>query len=289
MPYYASEIVKQAQSWIGLKESDGSFMKILNVYNNMPQTHGISLPRGHKMVKTDSWCACFTSACALAVNHHTIAPIECSCTKIIEQAKKMEIWIEDESITPKAGWLAIYDWEDKSGKADNKGNVDHIGIVEKTENGKITVIEGNYDNAVKRRVLDVNGKYLRGFVAPRYDEEPIVSVAPTKPSTYQYNPKVEEWQKAAIKDGFKFPVWGADGEWGDECRNVAKKAVVKRNGTNWMYKNLTKIIQRAVGVEQDGKFGPDTEKAVKAFQKKHGLEVDGEVGINTWSVILGVS
>ena len=181
MSKYARKIIEKAKLWLGLKESNGSFMEILKVYNAMPETHGIPLPRGHKMVKTDSWCAAFVSALALAVNYTDIIPIECSCTKIIEQAKKMGIWVEDESVTPKTGWLVLYDWDDKSGKADNKGGVEHIGIVEKVENGKITVIEGNYSDAVKRRVLDVNGKYLRGFVAPKYDEEPAASPAPSNP------------------------------------------------------------------------------------------------------------
>ena len=34
--------------------------------------------------------------------------------------------------------------------------------------------------------------------------------------------------------------------------------------------------------EIDGRFGPDTEKAVKAFQEKYELEADGIVGPKTW-------
>lgn len=99
--------------------------------------------------------------------------------------------------------------------------------------------------------------------------------------------KVLAWQKAAIKDGFKFPKHGADGDWGDECVTVAKKAICKKRLT-YKYKNLTKLVQKAVGVEDDGKFGASTKKAVEKYQKLLGLKADGVVGLGTWKKILGV-
>lgn len=99
--------------------------------------------------------------------------------------------------------------------------------------------------------------------------------------------KVLNWQKAAIKDGFKFPKYGADGNWGSECESVAKKAVCKKRIT-YKYKNLTKTVQNAVGVEEDGKFGNSTVTAVKKYQKRNNLTADGVVGINTWKKIVGV-
>jgi N-acetylmuramoyl-L-alanine amidase CwlA len=98
---------------------------------------------------------------------------------------------------------------------------------------------------------------------------------------------VREWQKSAIADGFKFPKYGADGKWGSECVSVAKIAVCKKRVT-YKYKNLTKIVQRAVGVTADGKFGNDTKNAVIRFQKLVGLSPDGCVGLETWKKILGV-
>ena len=44
----------------------------------------------------------------------------------------------------------------------------------------------------------------------------------------------------------------------------------------------TKEIQRKVGVEPDGNFGPGTEAAVRTFQRNHGLVPDGIVGPKTW-------
>ena len=99
--------------------------------------------------------------------------------------------------------------------------------------------------------------------------------------------KVLEWQKAAIKDGFSFPKYGADGKWGAECDVVAKKAICKKRLT-YKYKNLTKIVQSAVGVAVDGKFGKGTKDAVIKFQKLIGLPADGCVGFDTWKKILGV-
>ena len=101
------------------------------------------------------------------------------------------------------------------------------------------------------------------------------------------NNSVLEWQKAAIADGFKFAKYGADGKWGNECISVAKQAVCKKRLT-YKYKNLTKIVQKAVGVNVDGKFGKDTRNAVINFQKLTGLKADGCVGLNTWKKILGV-
>lgn len=97
---------------------------------------------------------------------------------------------------------------------------------------------------------------------------------------------IKEWQKAAIADGFVFKS-GADGIWGAECEAVAEKAICKKR-IIYKYKNLTKIVQRAVGVKDDGKYGTNTKKAVQKWQELMGLTADGIVGLNTWKRILGV-
>ncbi len=109
----------------------------------------------------------------------------------------------------------------------------------------------------------------------------------TKTETVKKENKVLAWQKAAIKDGFKFSKCGADGKWGSECVEVAKKAICKKRVT-YKYKNLTKIVQSAVGVAVDGKFGKGTKQAVIKYQKLVGLKADGVVGLDTWKRILGV-
>lgn len=102
-----------------------------------------------------------------------------------------------------------------------------------------------------------------------------------------YKPTVKEWQKAAIADGYKFPKYGADGVWGAECVSVAGKAWVQKR-VIYTNKNLTRIVQRIVGVEADGLCGKDTDAAIKRYQKKHGLTADGIVGECTWRCILDI-
>lgn len=106
-------------------------------------------------------------------------------------------------------------------------------------------------------------------------------------STFGGTNPVKEWQNAAIADGFKFPKYGADGSWGAECVSVARNALVMKRAT-YTYKNLTKIVQRAVGVTDDGLCGNDTDKAIRAYQRRNGLVADGIVGLDTWRKILGV-
>ncbi|GIG20657.1 hypothetical protein Cch01nite_13810 [Cellulomonas chitinilytica] len=51
---------------------------------------------------------------------------------------------------------------------------------------------------------------------------------------------------------------------------------------------VVSLIQRVVGADTDGRFGPQTRAAIKAFQTAHGLKDDGIVGPKTWAAILAV-
>jgi peptidoglycan hydrolase-like protein with peptidoglycan-binding domain len=59
---------------------------------------------------------------------------------------------------------------------------------------------------------------------------------------------------------------------------VAPRPTLRRGMTG----DLTRVVQGKVGVKVDGNFGPQTEAAVRAFQRDHGIVADGIVGPKTW-------
>ena len=226
MSKYASTLINQAKSWIGYKESDGSHKKIIDTYNkHTPRA------RGYKVKYTDAWCVTFVSACAIATGMEDLFPIECSCDYMINGFKDAGTWIENESITPEPGYIIFYDWED-NGKGDNKGSSDHVGIVEKVSNGKISVIEGNYGNAVKRRSLSLNGCYIRGYGAPKYDKEKATTTttATKKESTQSTTSssgglnKTPKWVGKVTASALNVRTWG-----GKEYPNIKSYPIIKRD------------------------------------------------------------
>lgn len=155
-------IVSEAISHIGVNEGTVLHHKIIDRYNSRKP-----LPRGYAVKYTDPWCATFISYLAIVMGYTDIIPVECGCPQMITLAKQMGIWVEDDSYVPNPGDIVLYDWQD-SGSGDNTGNPDHIGIVEKVVGNTETVIEGNYQDSVKRREIAVNGRYIRGYIVPRY-------------------------------------------------------------------------------------------------------------------------
>ena len=170
----ASTIVEIARNWVGCKESNGTHKVIIDLYNRHKP-----LARGYKVKYTDAWCATFVSACAIKAGFTSIIPTECGCAEMIELFKKINSWVENDGYIPKAGDIIFYDWDD-TGKGDNKGHSDHVGIVERCDGKNIVVIEGNKNESVSRRNIAVNGKYIRGFGVPAYTTQSASTPSTTK-------------------------------------------------------------------------------------------------------------
>lgn len=157
--------VNTALSFLGRKETDGSHQSIIDIYNSHKP-----LARGYKVKYTDAWCATFVSAMAIKCGYIDIIPLECSCAKMVKKAQTMGIWIENDAHSPTPGDIIMYD-NDDTGNGDNKGNPDHTGIVVSNNGGSLTIIEGNYKNAVRTRIIKVNDKGIRGYICPKFDKE----------------------------------------------------------------------------------------------------------------------
>lgn len=170
--YAVADLIR---SWIGFNEKDGSHKTIIDVYNSHKP-----LPRGYKMPYTASWCAATVSAVAIKLGYTNIIPVECSCGEMIKLAQKMGIWEENDGYVPEQGDIVMYDWNDK-GVGDNVGWPDHVGIIDTVSSGYMTVIEGNYNDSVKKRTISLNGKFIRGFITPRYDANLISVPSVTTP------------------------------------------------------------------------------------------------------------
>lgn len=171
MGYSRQKVVDLINSWIGKKESDGSYKSIIDIYNTQK-----SFPRNTRMQYGWAWCACTWSALAVKLGYTTIMPVEISCYYLIEQAKKMGVWQENDGYVPKPGDAVLYDWQD-SGSGDSTGTPDHVGTVTEVYQsaGYFVVVEGNYSDQVKKRTVSINGKYIRGFITPKYTENTVAS------------------------------------------------------------------------------------------------------------------
>lgn len=165
MEVTAQEFVDFCKEYVGVKEGSVVHLKILEVYNKHKP-----LARGYTVKPSDSWCATFISTMAILNEITDIIPTECGCEKMIELFKKIGSWVENENRVPNVGDIVFYDWND-SGAGDCKGFADHVGIVEKVSRETFTVIEGNYNDSVKRRTIGINAKNIRGFGVPKYAKE----------------------------------------------------------------------------------------------------------------------
>lgn len=154
-----------AARWLGTKEGSPEHHEILKIYNGIRP-----LPRGYAVTQKDAWCAAFASAAAVMAGAGERYPLECSCSRMIEGAKAMGIWVENDGYVPRIGDWVLYNWQAVPA-GDDSGAPDHVGVVIGLEAGQILAVEGNYDNGVKLRRFPVNWEKLRGFICPKGEDE----------------------------------------------------------------------------------------------------------------------
>lgn len=176
------KVVSTALAWLGTRENTAKHLEMLAIYNAQRP-----LPRGTRMLASWPWCAAFVSTVSLQCGLRDIMPTECGCPGMVRLYQELGRWVEDDAYIPSQGDVIFYDWQD-TGYGDNVGHPDHVGIVLDCDGKNMTIIEGNNANAVNKRVLAVNDRFIRGFGIPDYaskadgaepQPEPTPEPAPT--------------------------------------------------------------------------------------------------------------
>lgn len=108
------------------------------------------------------WCACFVSWCADQCGYldSGIVPKFAGCVDGANWFKGNGQW-QDRNYEPTAGTIIFFDWE-------NDGETDHVGIVEKCENGVVYTVEGNSGDACRQNQYSVGSSSIYGYGIPAY-------------------------------------------------------------------------------------------------------------------------
>ena len=108
------------------------------------------------------WCACFVSWCADQCGYINsgVIPKFAGCVNGSQWFKDRGQW-QDGGFTPEAGQIIFFDWE-------GDGETDHVGIVERCENGIVYTVEGNSGDACRQRSYPVGSRSIYGYGIPAY-------------------------------------------------------------------------------------------------------------------------
>ena len=258
----AQQIIDVMKSWIGLSRAKGTHKPIIDLYNSH-----YPLARGYKVSYTDDYCDTTVSAAFIKLSAvDLIGGTECGVEEHINLFKKKGIWNEDGTITPKPGDVICYNWDD--GTQPNDGWADHIGVVEyvDSKNRTLTVIEGNMTGGVVgERTIPIGWGYIRGYARPKYADSPGTDTKTENKSNTETGGTGYMFEVKTVQSGAT----------GNDVKLLQR--LLKSNGCKGKDgKNLS----------IDGSCGANTVYAIKEYQKKKKLEVDGCAGNDTWKSIL---
>lgn len=244
-----SKVANWLVPYIGVSEGSKGHLAIINTYNNS------RLCTRYTMTKYDAWCATAVSAafiaCGLAGKAGSgslFECVECSCPNQIFLAQKQGIWVEKDSYVPEIGDVVMYDWQD-SGSGDNTGVADHVGIVVHCNGKTFKVIEGNIGDSVGYRTLSVNGKYIRGFITPKYSKfakaSGSSSATTSKPTTTTTKPTT------TVKPSSNTTASSSSGTLDTTCKfkGVTTSDLNVRNWAGTVGTNILRVFDKGTVVE----------------------------------------
>lgn len=168
------------------------------------------------------------------------------------------------------------------------GNETHTGIVVAVTSSTVTTIEGNTSSEagvvpnggmVCEKDYPRNKSYIVGYGRPDYS---LVTSLAAGVKTPEVKAPEEAKKEAAVAN----TATEKDVRYVEVTLKTLQKG---ENGTQveTLQSLLIKKFKISCGKSgMDGDFGADTDKAVRTFQKKKGLEVDGICGKDTWTALL---
>ncbi len=107
------------------------------------------------------WCAAFISWLANELGYlNTLIPKTASVPTMVRWFRANG-QLQRKTYEPKPGEIIFFDWN-------VDGHPDHVGLVEKVENGRIYTIEGNSKDECKRRDYPITSKYVHSYGTPLY-------------------------------------------------------------------------------------------------------------------------
>ena len=115
------------------------------------------------------WCACFVSWCANECGYieSGVIPKFAGCANGVQWFKDRGQW-QDGSFKPSAGQIIFFDWDNKGSSGPQDGQSDHVGIVEKCENGIVYTIEGNSGDSCRQKQYPVGHYEILGYGIPAF-------------------------------------------------------------------------------------------------------------------------
>ena len=108
------------------------------------------------------WCACFVSWCANECGYIDtgVIPKFAGCVLGSQWFMDRGQW-QDGSFEPSAGHIIFFDWE-------GDGVTDHVGIVERAENGTVYTVEGNSGDTCRQNRYAIGSSVIYGYGIPAY-------------------------------------------------------------------------------------------------------------------------
>lgn len=139
----------------------GSIVEV--VLSQVGNVNGDIYWQWYGLTSRTEWCAIFVSWCAEQCGYleNGIIPKFAMCqSQGVVWFKERSLW-QERGYTPAVGDIIFFDWQ-------GDGRSDHVGIVEKVENGRVYTIEGNSGNACKQNNYPLANIYIQGYGTPQY-------------------------------------------------------------------------------------------------------------------------